>query len=125
MSYKFKRIIKYINLKNFVGINSNFSAVRKSILKFLKSSQVEKASSDLDKAPLPEAKKRPEINSKTKTNTKPRTKLTKAQMDQIKAEEIILYLNEKTKKNFKVNAKINLKFINARLKENYKIEETL
>ena len=116
-------ILKYINVKSFVGINSNSSLVRKSILKFLKSSQVEKASSDLDKAPFSEAKKRPEMNSKTKTNTKPRPKITKAQMDQIKAEEIILYLNEKTKKNFKVNAKINLKFINARLKENYKIED--
>ena len=116
-------IINYIILKNLVGINPNLSGVRKSILKFLKPSTFKNKVIDISSTPSNLVQKQPKLSSKPKTKANIKAKLSKKEMDAITAQEIILYLNEKTKKKFKVNATGNLKYINARLKEKYCVED--
>jgi uncharacterized phage protein (TIGR02220 family) len=116
-------IINYIILKNLVGINPNLSGVRKSILKFLKPLTSENKVVDIKSMPSNLVQKPSKLSSKPKTKANIKAKLSKKEIDAITAQEIILYLNKKTKKKFKANATGNLKYINARLKEKYSIDD--
>lgn len=71
-------------------------------------------------------------NTKTKTKTKTNTKTNNNIYSPAKQDspsflsefkEIVSYLNEKTKKNFKHSTKDTQKHINARLKEGYTVED--
>jgi len=116
-------ILKYINLKSFVGINSNSLTDRKSILKFIKKDSFVNDVSSKAKASSPLIKKQLEMKVKVETNTKLSPKKIEAQNELILAQEIIQYLNEKTGKNFRYNANGNLKFIKARIKEKYTLKD--
>ena len=98
--------------------------IQKNILKFLKSPKLKNGGSDIKNQTHSLAQKQTKMNPKTKTKGKGRGELSKEEIRQIEAEEILKYLNKKASKNFDISMEGHLKLIKERLKK-YTFEDCI
>ena len=104
--------------KNPAGFCESFD-VRKNLKNLVSKSY----GKDHKKKESPSMQKQVNLSLKDKTNTKASTTLSEREKELITAQEILKHLNQKSGKNFNVNAHGDLVDIRARLKEGYKFNQ--